>query len=128
MENLTLNNIFGMIVISAILIFSFLFYTPTKQKIWIKNISDSTLYITSDTIIADKSVWYYEPDSSYNKTIRLTIYRDKEGKPYENIDLVPNDFIYLKLKSGVNWVHLNSIGTHPFITKKIKIIKIKEKK
>ncbi len=78
MEN---NNttILGFICLTIISIVSYFIYTPVKQKIWVKNIKDSTLTISTDTIIADKSVWYYEPDSSYNKNIRLSIYRDKEG-------------------------------------------------
>lgn len=127
MENIS-NNTLGVILLSLVIGLGYLFYTPVKQKVWIKNIKDSTLVINTDTIIADKSVWYYEPDSLYNKTIRLTFYRDKQGKPYISKDLVPNDFVYLKLEPGINYLHLSSIGTHPFINKRIKIIKIKEKK
>ncbi len=118
----------GLISLAVITFLGWLFYTPVKQKVWIKNIGDSVLILTTDTIVADKSVWYYEPDDEYNKTIRLSIYRDKEGKPYEKVDLVPNDYIYLKLKSGINWVHLSSVGTFPFINERKKIIKIKEVK
>lgn len=127
MEN---NNttILGFICLTIISIVSYFIYTPVKQKVWIKNVADTTLTVSTDTVFADKSIWYYEPDSCYNKTIRVTIYRDKEGKGYITNDLVPNDFVYLKLKPGINWVHLNSIGTHPFINKRIKVIKIKEKK
>jgi hypothetical protein len=100
-----------------------LFFSPVKQKVYI----DKNLSISEDTIVQENSRWYYTSDSS-NKDIKISIYKDKTGTPYEEVYLQPDDFVDLELKNGVNILHLKTLGSYPFVYKRYKVLQYKEEK
>ena len=100
-----------------------IFLSPIKERVYI----DKDLNISTDTIIQENSRWFYTSDSS-QKEIILSVYREKTGKPYEEIYMQPDDYIDLDLKYGTNIIHLRTLGKYPFVYKRYKIFQCKEKK
>lgn len=100
-----------------------IFLSPIGERVYI----DKDLNISTDTIIQENSRWFYTSDST-QKDIILSVYRDKTGRPYEEIYLQPDDFVDLKLKNGTNIIHLKTLGKYPFVYKRYKILQYKEEK
>jgi hypothetical protein len=100
-----------------------IFLSPDKQKVSI----DKDLNISSDTIVQENSRWFYTSDSS-QKEIKITLYKDKANTSYEEVYLQPDDYVDLKLKSGINIMHIRTIGSYPFVYKRYKVLQYKEEK
>ena len=127
------NHILGGIVVTGALIVGALFMSPIKQRVFIHpdlSLSKNNLYIDKlDTIVADNSRWYYNQKDSTLKNIRISFYKDKINKPYEVVSsLEPDDYFDVKMKQGLNVVHIDQLGTYPTLSKRILIYKIDEKK
>ena len=100
-----------------------LFLSPIGERVYI----DKDLNISTDTIIEENSRWYYTSDSTQREII-LSIYGDKNGRPYEEIYMQPDDYVDLDLKYGINIIHLKTLGKYPFVYKRYKIFQFKERK
>ena len=100
-----------------------IFLSPVGQKVYI----DKNLNISKDTIVQESSRWYYTSDSS-NKEIKISVYKDKTGTPYEEVYVQPDDYVDLDLKNGVNIMHIRTLGSYPFVYKRYKILQYKEEK
>jgi hypothetical protein len=100
-----------------------IFLSPDKQKVSI----DKDLNISSDTIVQENSRWFYTSDSS-QKEIKIILYKDKANIPYEEVYLQPDDYVDLELKSGINIMHIRTIGSYPFVYKRYKVLQYKEEK
>ena len=88
-----------------------IFLSPIGERVYI----DKDLNISTDTIIQENSRWFYTSDST-QKDIILSVYRDKTGRPYEEIHMQPDDYVDLDLKkqeyisnSKSNFNHFSSI-------------------
>lgn len=100
-----------------------IFLSPIGDRVYI----DKDLNISTDTIIQENSRWFYTSDST-QKDIILSVYRDKTGRPYEELHMQPDDYVDLDLKYGTNIIHLKTLGKYPFVYKRYKIFQCKEKK
>jgi len=115
----------------AILVVTFLslgivtsiFLSPAGQKVYI----NKDLSISTDTITQESSRWFYTSDST-QKDIKISLYKDKTGTPYEEVYLQPDDYVDLELKNGVNIMHIRTLGSYPFVYKRYKILQYKEEK
>lgn len=115
----------------AILVVTFLslgivtsiFLSPAGQKVYI----NKDLSISTDTITQESSRWFYTSDST-QKDIKISLYKDKTGTPYEEVYLQPDDYVDLELKNGVNIMHIRTLGSYPFVYKRYKIFQYKEEK
>lgn len=126
-------SLFGAVFVSLIVGFAIYLNVAVKQKVYIlPNLElskNSTTNNKLDTVVADKSRWYYvDTDDTLQKDIRVTFFKDKVG-PYEVIHtLQPGDFFNVKMKGGLNIIHIQELGTYPTRSKRILITKINEVK
>lgn len=121
-DNLGVLGVLATAIVSLGIVTS-IFISPSKQKVSI----DKDLNISSDTIVQDYSRWFYTSDSS-QKEIKIVLYKDKTNIPYEEVYLQSDDFIDLELKSGINIMHIRTLGSYPFVYKRYKILQYKEEK
>ena len=121
-DNLGFVTIIGSILVSLGIVV-ILFLSSTRQKVYI----DKDLNISVDTIINEGSRWFYKSDAN-QKEIIFSVYREKTGKPYEEIYMQPDDYIDLDLKYGTNIIHLKTLGKYPFVYKRYIVFQCREKK
>jgi hypothetical protein len=103
-DNLGFVTVIGSILVSLGMVV-ILFLSSNRQKVYI----DKDLNISVDTIINESSRWFYKSDAN-QKEIIFSVYREKTGKPYEEIYIQPDDYIDLDLKYGTNIIHLKTLG------------------
>ncbi len=128
MENIG-KNLVGACVISVTLIFGYLFRKTPNQKIYIKNIADTSASISDTLIVANHCRFYYTPNLGYGRDIEVSFYKDLEPKPYLVQKLISRggDYVDVELESGKNKLKVKSLGMSPFIDKKFILYKIKER-
>jgi len=125
------HSILGLGFLGVMLILAKMFYTPINQRVFIHPnlfISKNNVYEQKvDTVVADKSRWYYNKKDSTQRNIRISFYQNKTAKPYEVINILePDDYFDVKIKQGINIVHIDQLGTYPTISKRLLIYKINE--
>ena len=110
------------ILIAAASTFSF-YFGKVGQKVYIK----PNLTIVTDTIFSEESRWYYEADTSM-RDVRVSLYKDKGGTPYDVVYLEPDDFVDLKLKDGYNIIHFRTLGKYPTTHTRCRVLQLKTTK
>lgn len=110
-------------LVFALLANSFLFKF-NGQKIYINS---PNLTLDTDTIFLEKSRWYYPADSS-NRDLKVSIYKENGGRPYDEFYLEPDDYIDLELLPGYNIVHLRTLGKYPTTHTRSRILQLRTTK
>jgi hypothetical protein len=110
------------VLIAAASTFSY-FFGKVGQKVYIK----PNLTIVTDTIFVEESRWYYESDTAM-RDIRISLYKEKGGTPYDVLYLEPDDFVDLKLKEGYNIVHFRTLGKYPTTHTRCRVLQLKPTK
>lgn len=99
-------------------------FTKVDQRIYIKK----DLSLSTDTITADDTRFYYNRVDSTSRTIRLVVYKDLDNKPYIVKELQPSDYVDLNIKPGYNIFRIQELGQYPTREVRIKVTRIKEVK
>jgi len=113
--------IIGLVILGALLFLGTLFMNDEYQKIYI----NPTLEVSTDTISAEDSRWYYVPDSSVS-SIRIALFKEKALHPYDVVYLSPDDYVDLRLEEGYNIVSIKTLEKeYPKLNKKVRILQLK---
>lgn len=111
----------GIAILTTIVLVSTFFFKKVGQKVYI----NSSLEVSTDTILTQESRWYYNSDSTLGN-IRVALYKDKGFSPYDVIYLSPDDFADIELKEGYNTIIIKTLDRkYPETKTKSRILQLK---
>jgi hypothetical protein len=123
--------IIGLVILGFLIGMFALLHKSVKQKVYIDtslNLVDKDFHKV-DTITADRSRWYYLKSLDSQRVVRVYFYKDKLGKPYKVINtLEPDDYFDVDMENGINVVQIHELGQYPVKTKRVLLLKLKERK